>query len=286
MRLVTLFASSVSIYHPRDEPINSSSLRLTERNAVVSGSSSFKRSTTSKSLRMGNSIDTSIPPYSTLRISILGGGNVGSTLAQKLLKSNKFASVEIAARDPAKTIASIQQKGINDVPVVAATPESLSPSHVVILATPGIYDDDEMESFASSLGDMKNKIIIDATNPLGAFADGLQVRTWEGGISSGEKLQSHLPESKVYKSFNTVGVDHMREALGKDMMIAGDEDMSYRGVVEAVVAAVGFKPFYVGPIRYSRNLEAMAEMWIHMAIPGLGGRSASRNFWFSVSGDP
>ena len=50
--------------------------------------------------------------------------------------------------------------------------------------------------------------------------------------------------------------------------------------------AVGFKPFYVGPIRYARNLEAMAELWIHMAIPGLGGRDTSRNFWWSIGGDP
>lgn len=170
--------------------------------------------------------------------------------------------------------------------VVPASPESMLPSHVVILATPGIYGDEEMKAFASSLGDMRDKVIIDATNPLGPFTDGLQVRTWEGGISSGEMLQSHLPQSKVYKAFNTVGVEHMREALGKDMMIAGDPDTSYRAMAEAVVAAVGFNPFYVGPIRYSRNLEAMAEMWIHMAIPGLGGRSASRNFWFSIGGDP
>ena len=28
------------------------------------------------------------------------------------------------------------------------------------------------------------------------------------------------------------------------------------------MAAVVFKPFYVGHIRYARNLEAMAEFWI------------------------
>eukprot|EP00984_Skeletonema_dohrnii_P016145 scaffold7114_cov98-Skeletonema_dohrnii-CCMP3373.AAC.3 len=229
---------------------------------------------------------TNHPSLSTLRITILGGGNVGSTLAQKLVQSKRFASVEIAARDPAKTTASILEKGIDDVPVVASTPDSLAASHVVILATPGLYDDEDMKSFASSLGDMSDKVVIDATNPLGPFTDGLQVRTWEGGISSGEMLQRHLPKSKVYKAFNTVGVEHMREALGKEMLIAGDPDPSYRATAEAVVTAVGFKPFYVGPIRYSRNLEAMAELWIHMAIPGLGGRDTSRNFWFSIGGDP
>lgn len=228
------------------------------------------------------------PPSSDLHVTILGGGNVGSTLAKKLVQSNKFGSVKIAARDPTKTTSSIREKGVtNVVSVVAATPEALSTSNVVILAMPGLYEDEDIKSFiVSSLGDMTDKVILDATNPLGPYTEGLQVKTWEGGISSGEKLQQHLPNAKVYKTFNTVGVEHMREALGKEMLIAGDADPSYRAIAESVVAAVGFKPFYVGPIRYARSLEAMAELWIHMAIPGLGGRDTSRNFWFSISGDP
>ena len=245
-------------------------------------SSSIGFSLNNPPLRMG----ITNPSLSNLRITILGGGNVGSTLAQKLAISNKFAYVQIAARDPVKTIASIQQKGINNVSVVASTPDSLAASHVVILATPGLYKDEDIQSFTTSLGDMTDKIIIDATNPLGPFSGGLQVMTWEGGKSSGEKLQLHLPNSKVYKTFNTVGVEHMRDALGKEMLIAGDPDPFRRAIAEAVVAAVGFKPFFVGPIRYSRNLEAMAELWIHMAIPGLGGRDTSGNFWFSIGGEP
>ena len=33
-----------------------------------------------------------------------------------------------------------------------------------------------------------------------------------------------------------------------------------------VISAVGFSPVWVGELRYSRNLESMAELWIHMAI--------------------
>lgn len=219
-----------------------------------------------------------------LNIAVLGGGNVGTILAQMLKESNKFASVTIAARNLEKTCIEVKAKGLDlDVGHMS---EVLPKSQVIILATKGLYEDDEMKRFCHSLGDMSGVIIIDATNPLTEYSDGLQVRTWEEGISSGEKLQQYLPTAKVYKSFNTVGLEHMKEALGKDMLICGDPDISYRLIAEEVVKAVGFKPFYVGPIRYARNLEAMAELWIHMAIPGLGGRDASRNFWFSISGDP
>ncbi|KAL7447963.1 hypothetical protein ACHAXS_000115 [Conticribra weissflogii] len=222
--------------------------------------------------------------FSSIKVAVLGGGTVGSTLAQKLVQSKKFSSVTIAARDPEKTTFDVKAKGYNKIPV-APSSETLPSSDVIILATPGIHDDEGIRSFAATLGDMNGKIIIDATNPLGPFSEGLKVR-WGYDSSGGEKLQEFLPGAKVYKSFNTVGVEHMQEALGKDMLIAGDPDDKSRAMVEGVVAAVGFKPFYVGPIRYARNLEAMAELWIHMAVPPLGGRNTSRNFWFSICGDP
>lgn len=78
----------------------------------------------------------------------------------------------------------------------------------------------------------------------------------------------------------------MKAALGKDMMFAGDADEESQTIVSEIIKGVGFKPFYVGPIRYARNLEALAELWIHMAVPPLGGRTTSRDFWFSISGDP
>lgn len=222
---------------------------------------------------------------STINVAVLGGGGVGTVLAQKLTESRKFASVIVAARNPSKTSASIKEKGLDNIEVGAIS-DVLPPANVVILATPGLYKDEDIKQFAEeTLGDVSGKVIIDATNPLGPYAEGLQVQTWEG-ISSGEKLQKYLPHAKVYKSFNTVGVEHMKESLGKDMLIAGDPDPAYRSIAEEILKGVGFKPFYVGPIRYARNLEAMAELWIHMAIPGLGGRECSRNFWFSVSGDP
>ena len=55
-----------------------------------------------------------------------------------------------------------------------------------------------------------------------------------------------------------------------------------RKLAEEVVSAVGFEPVYVGPIRYARNLEALAELWIHMGVPGLkgGAERMGRSFHF------
>lgn len=220
-----------------------------------------------------------------LKVVILGGGSVGTTLAKAIVDSGMAGSVAIGARDPAKTIAKYAAMGLDKVLVVEDSKGALASANVVILATPSVNSNEAIQDLAASLGDMTGKVVIDAVNPLTEFSDGLQIR-WKQGTSAGEVLATALPTAKVYKSFNTVGVEHMAQSLGKDMFIAGDEDEQARAICEATVAAVGFKPFFVGPIRYARNLEAIAELWIHMSIPPLPARNCSRKFWFSVSGDP
>ncbi len=45
-----------------------------------------------------------------------------------------------------------------------------------------------------------------------------------------------------------------------DMLYAGASDLAARATMAEVIAAVGFHPVYIGPIRYARNLESIAEL--------------------------
>jgi 8-hydroxy-5-deazaflavin:NADPH oxidoreductase len=160
--------------------------------------------------------------------------------------------------------------------------EAIAVADVLILAVPGGHTDEEIQKIADSLGNVDGKIIIDATNPLTSFPDGLQVR-WAQGTSGGEVLQRCLPNAKVYKAFNTLGVELMARPRceGLDMMYCGPDAA---GIAD-VVAAVGYKPRYIGPVRYSRNLEAIAELWIHCAIPPLPAADLGRDWTFAFEGN-
>lgn len=54
-----------------------------------------------------------------------------------------------------------------------------------------------------------------------------------------------------------------------------------------VIAGTGFEPRYVGKIRYARNLEAIAELYIHLGSPLLADADYwGRNFHFQVLTKP
>lgn len=51
------------------------------------------------------------------------------------------------------------------------------------------------------------------------------------------------------------------------------------GVAAKVIEGVGFIPKYVGPIRYARHLEAIAELWIDLGVPFIGGKHGQTESW-------
>lgn len=219
------------------------------------------------------------------KVAVVGAGSVGSALANSIKVSGKAGSVVVAARDPAKTKGKLAEDGLNLE--VEDSKSAIASSDILILATTSMFTDAAIEEFAKSLGDVSGKVIIDATNPLSEFQDGLQVR-WEQGTSAGETLQKFLPSAFVYKSFNTLGFEHMKagNTAGKDMLFCGSAEAEPLALATATVAAVGYNPYYVGPIRYARNLEAIAELWIHCAIPPLPGTNMGRDWTFAISGNP
>ena len=99
------------------------------------------------------------------------------------------------------------------------------------------------------------------------------------------------------QAFNTVGSEHLghpdgSQIPGYDFSSRGPLKMLFCGPAEQqevaaeIIAAVGFAPQYVGPIRYARNLEAMAELWVHLAIPPAGATTVDwgRGFHFEATG--
>jgi predicted dinucleotide-binding enzyme len=131
-----------------------------------------------------------------------------------------------------------------------------------------------MADLAASMGPCTGKPLIDCTNPLSAYP-GLELTTDRNTTSATEEFAKVFPDcGGVYKAFNTVGVAVLGNPVMENdekgtMLYAGpskaDAASSFQTVTD-IIADTDFVPCYVGAQRQARNLEALGEMWIHMAL--------------------
>lgn len=99
-----------------------------------------------------------------MRIAIIGAGSVGATLGRAWLKVGE--DVIWGLRNPADPKYAALPKDRLKTPV-----EAVKQAEVVVIATPWSVT----EAAVKGLGSLADKIIIDATNPLGMGPDGLQL---------------------------------------------------------------------------------------------------------------
>jgi predicted dinucleotide-binding enzyme len=202
------------------------------------------------------------------RIGIVGAGNIGGALSR--LWSNAGHTVSVAVREGS---APIKIAGVSSGPAS----EIARAAEIVLLAVPWPAAKEAL----TSCGDLSGKVLVDCTNPVLPDLEGLE---FGGTISAAEKLQQLAPRARVVKAFNTIGAPLLGNAtfdgLEADGYYCGDDDAA-KAAVAPLIAAAGLRPFDAGPLRNARYLEAMAMLWIDLAIkrgrgPSFGFRTLER----------
>jgi predicted dinucleotide-binding enzyme len=172
------------------------------------------------------------------RIVVVGGGNIGGGLAQAWKRAGH--TVTVTTRE--------------------TTAGAAANGDVIALAVPA----GAAASAAKALGDLKGKVVIDATN---AIAAGFQLQYF-GDTSGAEELQKQLPGARVVKSFNQQGAELLTAPVfdgeASTNFVAGD-DAEARKVVAALSDDIGFETLDAGPLSASRQLEALTLVWIATA---------------------
>jgi predicted dinucleotide-binding enzyme len=155
--------------------------------------------------------------------------------------------------------------------VALAPADACAGAAVVVLTVPHAA----LESAVASCGALDGRVVVDATNPVGA---GLVHALATG--SNAERVAAWAPGARVVKGFNTVGAEVMAApqlAAGRASMgIAGD-DAAAQATVRAMGEALGFEVLDAGGLSRARVLEHVALYWI-----GLSG-SRGRTFGFVAS---
>lgn len=188
-----------------------------------------------------------------MRIGIIGTGHVGQALGRGFTKTGH--SVVYGSRRPAQVDCAFGQA---DTVRGAAVR-----SEVLVLAVPFAA----VEETVAAVGDVAGKVVIDATNPMGAPIP-------DGHPSGAALVASRASGARVVKAFNTMGWETMadpvvegRPALG---LMCGD-DTDAKAAVMGLARDLGFDAVDAGDLGAARLLEALAELWVHLAFgAGLG----------------
>lgn len=197
-----------------------------------------------------------------MKVAILGSGDVGQALA-KAFKSEGH-EVQLATRD----IKSDKAKAIRDVQGIqvrtfAEVAEWCELAVLCVLYT-------ALDDVVSQIRDhLKDKVVIDVTNPLDLSA-GMPPSLLIGtNDSAGEEVQRKLPQAKVVKALNSVGNGHMYKPQFGDVtptMFYCGNDKGAKEVVHTILLSFGWSPVDIGDITGSRELEPLCILWVKYGV--------------------
>ena len=210
-----------------------------------------------------------------MNIAIIGAGNVGGALGAAWAKKAGH-DVIFGVRDPKSEKVQPLLQTIGPKARVATVPEAAASADVIVLSTPW----PATESAIRAMGNIRGKIVLDATNPLTRGPEGIALDIGHT-TSGGEKVQSWATGASVFKTLNTTGFSNMANPEFKGvksvMFVAGD-DAANKPKVMKLVGELGFDVIDAGPLRNARLLEPHAMLWIDLALV----RGQGRDFAFGI----
>jgi len=193
-------------------------------------------------------------------IAILGAGNVGAGLARVWVAAGHDVSFGLPNPHTEKARAAVTALGGKARAMVNR--DAVASAQIVALCVPW----PQAEAAIQSCGSLTGKILIDCTNPLAADLSGLSIGTT---TSAGEQVAAWATGASVVKAFNTIGAPSFGNAQFGNQRADGyycGDDAGAKAKVRELVAAAGFDPVDVGPLRNARLLEPLAMLWIDLAV--------------------
>ena len=208
-------------------------------------------------------------------VAIIGTGDMGDSLGPRF--ADLGYTVVYGSRDPDGEKAQRVARETGPDTRVTTQREAAQAGEIVILAVPW----PAMETVAQSLGSLDNKIVIDISFPHKQGDDGYYVPLVE--TSSAEMIQQWNPGARVMKTFALQAsyvIDDPGVVGGPVSIPIASDDREAKEQVAGMIIAMGLDPIDAGPLRLSRELEAMQRLY---GVAFFQRRQAAWEFYFRRS---
>ncbi|MGD8276527.1 MAG: NAD(P)-binding domain-containing protein [Gemmatimonadota bacterium] len=199
-----------------------------------------------------------------MKIGVLGSGNVGRTIAGKLILDGH--DVMVGTRDPAKLADWLAGEGEGGR---AGSPaETAAHGELLFNATPGSASIEALR--AAGAANIAGKILIDLANPLD-FSQGMPPSLTVCNTDSlGERIQAAFPEARVVKALNTVNLSIMVDPQGvangdHHLFVCGNDEQAKAAVTTLLRDEFGWTHIIdLGDITNARGTEMYLAIWIRL----------------------
>lgn len=182
-----------------------------------------------------------------MNIAIIGAGNIGGNIAAQLSKAGHQVTICFSCdEDTLQQKAAQLGEGIH----VATVSKAVRDSEVLVFAMPW----PEIDTAITEVGDVRGKIIIDATNQYGP--DGLVTLP----TTVAEFNQKRLPGAYLVRTFNMFFASYEAEVgAGQHRPVAMffvTEHAEAIATAEQIITDTGFEPVYLGGQKVAGLIEA------------------------------
>ena len=208
-------------------------------------------------------------------VGIIGTGDMGDSLGPRFAELGY--TVVFGSRNPTGEKAQRVVKLTGGNARATTQKEAAQAADIVVTVVPW----PAMETVAQNLGSLDGKIVIDPSMPSDAGDDGYYVPLVE--TSSAEMIQAWNPGAKVVKAFATLGsyvIDNPEVVGGPVSVPIASDDRAAKEKVGRIIKAMGLDPVDAGPLRMSREIEALQRLYM---VPLLQRRTAAWEPYFRRS---
>jgi 8-hydroxy-5-deazaflavin:NADPH oxidoreductase len=193
--------------------------------------------------------NTTIPSIKSLKIGIIGSGNVGGTLGKKWAKAGY--KVFFSSRHPDELKNLVALAGSN---AQAGTIENaIKYADVVVLAVPYKAEADLSNKYKDLIG---SKILVDCDNAY-SFRDGAVVDKAKSVGVAYYTQQNYFPKTKLIRAFNAVNASSVA-AADQDNKIEipfATDDPKLKSIAQALIIAADGIPKDGGNIKDSKSFD-------------------------------
>lgn len=193
----------------------------------------------------------------TLKVAVIGLGNIGKVVASNLVKGNREVIVASQKIEDAKALASQLGKLAKAADVKTAIKEA----DIVIMS---VWFSTLQELFTEYATELQGKIIIDPSNPIAPDGKGGFKKIIGADESAGKILRELLPRgAKLVKALGSLGAGSLAgEAFQNPnkVLFYATDDASVNDAVEALIKDNGFEPVSIGGIDQSIKMEVFGEL--------------------------